>query len=464
MDDTFSSLMRGESGFGEDLAKQPRAAACLNPMKREEQLNSVVSLSRNPLGCSPRRSFRALALVSDAFGSYGGIAKFNRDLLTTICAHPGCAEVVAIPRLMQEAPGLLPDRLTWITDGLGTKSRYLWAALKAAIGSSPSVSSGLLALDRNPGPQPSTPDLQPTDERTNGFDLLICGHINLLPAAFLARKLMRQPSRSARGASCPVVLIIHGLDVWEPHRSRLVRSLARRVDAFISVSTFTRDRFLRWARVPAAKGFPLPNCVDLAGFQPGEKNLWLLKKHGLEGRKVLMTLGRLSPDRPKGIDEVLELLPELANEVPQIAYLIVGDGPDRSRLAAKADQFGVTDRVVFAGRIPDSEKVAHYRLADAFVMPGYGEGFGTVYLEALACGIPVLGSTLDASREALLDGEMGLLVDPRNRAELRRGIVRVLQKPRGKVPERLEYFSSPNFAKRCYGIVDTLCPAAGGCS
>ena len=422
----------------------------------------MVLLSRNPLVGSARRSFRALALVPDAFGSYGGIAKFNRDLLTAICAHPGCAEVVAIPRLMQEAPGLLPDKLKWIGDGRGTKLRYVWAALKIAIRNSPRVGSGIKTLGCNAVAQPLAPGLQPTEEARDGFDLLLCGHINLLPAAFMARKLARRASRSAQGTACPLVLIIHGLEAWEPHRSPLVRTLARRVDAFVSVSAFTRDRFLRWARVPAAKCFPLPNCVDLDRFQPGGKNLELLKKYGLDGRKVLMTLGRLLPDRPKGIDEVLELLPELSKAVPQIAYLIVGDGPDRLRLTAKAVELGVTDRVVFAGRIPESEKAAHYRLADAFVMPGYGEGFGIVYLEALACGIPVLASTLDASREALRDGEMGMLVDPRNRAELYHGIVRVLQKPRGEVPERLEDFSVPNFAKRCYGIVDTLCPVAAG--
>lgn len=423
----------------------------------------MVSLSLNPLVGSARQSFRALALVPDAFGSYGGIAKFNRDLLTAICAHPGCAEVVAIPRLMQEGPGLLPDKLTWIGDGLGTKLRYVWAALKIASRNSPRVGFGTQTLGCNAVAQPLAPGLQPTEEARDGFDLLLCGHINLLAVAFMARKLARRGSRSARGTACPLVLIIHGLDAWEPHRSLLVRILARRVDAFISVSGFTRDRFLRWARVPAAKCFPLPNCVDLDGFQPGGKNPGLLKKYGLDGQKVLMTLGRLLPDRPKGIDEVLELLPELCKAVPQIAYLIVGDGPDRRRLTAKAAELGVTDRVVFAGRIPESEKAAHYRLADAFVMPGCGEGFGIVYLEALACGIPVLASTLDASREALQDGEMGLLVDPRNRAELYDGIVRVLQKPRGEVPERLKCFSGPNFAKRCYGIVDALCPAAAGC-
>ena len=396
----------------------------------------------------PKRSLRVLALVPDAFGSHGGISKFSRDLLSALCAHPDCAEVVAMPRLMPGPPGALPGKLTWITEGLGGKLRYTAAALKCARRKASAPLSEASHLNSQP---------------SKGFDLVICGHINLLPAAFLARRFMRRAPDSTSGIPCPLVLVMHGLDAWEPHRSALVRSLARRVDAFVSVSAFTWDRFVRWSHVAAAKSFLLPNCVDLSGFSPGEKDPVLLKKYGLDGRKVLMTLGRLLPDRPKGIDEVLELLPELAKEVPQIAYLIAGDGPDRSRLAAKAIQLGVGDRVAFAGRVPESEKAAHYRLADAFVMPGYGEGFGIVYLEALACGIPVLASTLDASREALLDGEMGLLVDPRNREALRRGLVRVLQQPPGRVPPRLEHFSRPNFVQRCHAILDELCPAAAGC-
>ncbi|MCX6891212.1 MAG: glycosyltransferase family 4 protein [Verrucomicrobia bacterium] len=447
----------------------------------------MVSSPRDPAACAAPRALRVLALIPDAYGSHGGISKFNRDLLTALCADPDCAEVVAMPRLMPEAPGPLPKKLTWITEGLGGKLHYLRAVLKTAI--------------RNPSS--SSQDLQPS----RGFDLVICGHINLLPAAFLACKLVacrkaenrkqkaemgrrtEGESRSAGIKPCrpPIALIIHGIDVWEPHRSSLVRWLARRVDAFISVSAFTKERFVRWSRVPAAKGMLLPNCIDLTGFEPGEKDPELLKRYGLRGRKVVMTLARLLPDRPKGIDEVLEALPSLMAEIPQLSYLICGDGIDRPRLADKARSLGLTvaDRtsapsgsgllsadspsslsdlpspmVVFAGRVPEAEKAAHYRLADAFVMAGYGEGFGIVYLEALACGVPVLASTLDASREALLEGEMGLLVDPRNRAELRQGILRVLQQPRGTVPPRLEYFSFPNFAKRCHAIVNQLCPSA----
>jgi phosphatidyl-myo-inositol dimannoside synthase len=96
-----------------------------------------------------------------------------------------------------------------------------------------------------------------------------------------------------------------------------------------------------------------------------------------------MTLGRLSKhEKYKGVDGILELMPALLKDIPNIAYLIVGDGTDRKRLEEKARSLGVHGHVVFAGYIPESEKAEHYRLADAYVMPGRGEGFGIVYLEA----------------------------------------------------------------------------------
>jgi len=107
---------------------------------------------------------------------------------------------------------------------------------------------------------------------------------------------------------------------------------------------------------------------------------------------------------------------------------------------------------VFAGYIPEEEKAAHYRLADAFVMPGRGEGFGIVYLEAIACGIPVVASKADASREAVLDGRMGALADPSNPQEVRAAIKEALARPRA-VQKQLEYFSFDCFVDRWHAFL-----------
>jgi glycosyltransferase involved in cell wall biosynthesis len=209
-----------------------------------------------------------------------------------------------------------------------------------------------------------------------------------------------------------------------------------------------------------------------------------MERYGLGTGKTIMTLGRLAAaERYKGFDEIIELLPRLAKEFPGITYLVCGDGPDRRRLMARARLFrcevfdlaaaplgrpgsGDSDasnaRVVFTGRVAESEKADHYRLADLYVMPSSGEGFGIVYLEALACEIPVIGSKADGSREALRDGELGILVDPRDPEEIyhaiRRALLGLPGAPATARREDLEYFSQECFEHRAHEIINAIVP------
>ena len=193
--------------------------------------------------------------------------------------------------------------------------------------------------------------------------------------------------------------------------------------------------------------------MDLSKFAPGPKPAQLVERYGLCGRRVIMTLGRLSAaERYKGIDEVLELMPSLVQEMPDLIYLIVGDGDDRVRLESKTASLGMKRQVVFTGYIPEEQKADHYRLADAFVMPGRGEGFGIVYLEAMACGIPVVASKADASREAVLGGRLGLLTDPRSPEEIRVAIKQALAQPRS-LQKDLEHFSFDRFVERWHTLL-----------
>jgi glycosyltransferase involved in cell wall biosynthesis len=259
-----------------------------------------------------------------------------------------------------------------------------------------------------------------------------------------------------------VILLCYGIDAWQPTGNRLTDYLASRVDAAVAISEITRERFLRWAQLDGQRTQLLPPAVNLARYSPGEKDPALLRRLGLTGKVVLLTLARLAAtERYKGFDEVLELLPVLRERIPEIAYLIVGDGDDRSRLEKKAASLGVSEQVVFAGFVAETEKAAYYRLADVYVMPGRGEGFGIVFLEALACGIPAVGSKLDGSREALRRGELGILVDSTDPQELLEGIMAALQRPKGVVPAGLEYFSFENFERRCHNILDQILAAGG---
>jgi glycosyltransferase involved in cell wall biosynthesis len=180
----------------------------------------------------------------------------------------------------------------------------------------------------------------------------------------------------------------------------------------------------------------------------------LLARYGVSAdAQVLMTLGRLAGrERYKGFDEIIDLLPDLH---PEIVYMIVGDGDDRQRLESKARELGVSERVVFTGYVGDAEKAAHYRLADAFLLAGRGEGFGIVLLEAMACAIPCIGSALDGTAEALREGQLGLVIDPTNREALRDAIEASLRKPK-LVPPGLEYFSSEQFHARARAVLSQI--------
>jgi glycosyltransferase involved in cell wall biosynthesis len=134
---------------------------------------------------------------------------------------------------------------------------------------------------------------------------------------------------------------------------------------------------------------------------------------------VILTIGRLwSIEAEKGHDRIMRCLPELRKSFPRIRYLIGGRGDDRKRLEKLAADLDVNDRVTFCGFIHDEELCTHYNLCDIYAMPSTQEGFGIVYLEAMACGKPVLGSNADAAVDALCHGDLGFLVDPQDTGAL----------------------------------------------
>jgi len=121
------------------------------------------------------------------------------------------------------------------------------------------------------------------------------------------------------------------------NKSALVNCLIRRVTGFVSISDLTRRRFFAWSGVPLEHISLVPNGYEPAVFFPTDKNEMLLERYGLRGKRVLLTVGCLSAqEQYKGHDEIIEVLPELAKEYPAIAYLVVGEGDDRTRLEAKA--------------------------------------------------------------------------------------------------------------------------------
>lgn len=361
------------------------------------------------------RGRRVLMLLTDAWGGHGGIALYNRDVIEAMCLDPTIDQVVALPRVAKlPLTADLPAKLDFDLSALGGFGAYVRATIRAM--------------------------------RRGRYDLVYCAHLNLLPLARIVAVLLRKP----------LALAIYGIDAWEPSKRIWARQAARSADHVMSISQVTLDRFRSWAPYPDSATTLMPNAIHLDEFALGPKNPDLEARYGLQGRKVLMTFGRLAgSERYKGFDAVLDALPAIVARRPDVRYVIAGDGSDRERLEDKARELGMAEHVVFTGMVPEEEKADHYRLADVYVMPSRGEGFGFVLLEALACGIPSIGSTRDGTREAMREGLLGPIVDPLDQRAVVDAVIASLDRPRA-IPEGLDYFAFPAFAKRLAAMTGAL--------
>ncbi len=156
-------------------------------------------------------------------------------------------------------------------------------------------------------------------------------------------------------------------------------------------------------------------------------------RHSLHGRRVLLTVGRLVEE--KGHDEVIKLLPAIIDRVPDIAYLIVGKGPDEERLRKLVREHGLADNVIFVGFVPNNELPSYYAACDLFIMLNKEkngvarEGLGMVFLEASAQGRAVIGSTSGGTADAIIDGETGYRIPISQTESLASKITELLTDP-----------------------------------
>ncbi len=305
-----------------------------------------------------------LALVTDAFGGRGGIAQYNRDFLGALADARSVSSITILPR---HAPNLLsvPEKIEQMKPRPG-RVAYSVAALRTAL-------------------------FRP-------IDLVFCGHLFMAPLAALIARI--------KGAK--LIVQTHGIEAWA-WPSRLQRAALERADLVLCVSRYTRAAVLSWAAIAPERVLVVPNTVREA-FIPGDDSAQRAAL-ALEGKRVLLTVGRMdSRERYKGHDRVIEAITDLVAKGHDICYLVVGEGDDRARLEALARDAGVGERVRFLGTIELESLVQTYRMADLFVMPSTGEGFGVAFLEAMASGTPALGLNVAGANDALADGELGMAI------------------------------------------------------
>jgi glycosyltransferase involved in cell wall biosynthesis len=202
-----------------------------------------------------------------------------------------------------------------------------------------------------------------------------------------------------------MIVFMYGIEVWEPLRP-LRRWALRRAKQLIAISRFTAHKAIRANGLPPRKIRILNNCLD-------PQLVTGIEASGGETSLSLLTVARLpAMGQYKGHDLVIKALPALLRRFPELTYRIVGDGEGRSLLENLAGQLGVTKAVRFYGVVPDEELRRHYTEASVFIMPSRQEGFGFVFLEAMALGTPAIGGNQDATPEVIVHDQTGLLVDP----------------------------------------------------
>jgi glycosyltransferase involved in cell wall biosynthesis len=255
--------------------------------------------------------------------------------------------------------------------------------------------------------------------------LVWCAHVGISPVARLIQRI----------TGTPYWVMLYGIEVWGELPPSRIGAL-RAAQQLVSISEFTLKS------ASATHGLAKSAAVFLAPtFSISERSAKAagLGERDARQRAVVLTVGRLSAsERYKGHDVILDAWPAVLRKIPDAQFVIVGDGDDRSRLQNRVAEMGLTGSIIFKGGVSGAELQSCYDDCQVFAMPARteldpraprGEGFGIVFLEAMANGKPVVGPNIGAPTEFIRDGEHGLLVDPVNSTKVGEALIDLLANP-----------------------------------
>ncbi len=232
-----------------------------------------------------------------------------------------------------------------------------------------------------------------------------------------------------------VLIYVHGEEVTTRDSGGLFDAWRARFLAHahgvIAVSRFTRDAMVRLMGTDPARIRLIPNGVDLERFQPRPPDPALAARLGVSERRVILSVGRLVPR--KGADKLVASMPRILAALPDAHLLIAGEGFLRPALEAQIREHQLQSHVTLLGEVTDGELGQLYALADIFALPnrtmpdGDTEGFGLVFLEANACGKPVISGRDGGVTDAVRDGVNGLTVDGNDVDAIAEAAIRLFQ-------------------------------------
>lgn len=261
--------------------------------------------------------------------------------------------------------------------------------------------------------------------KSNNIDIVIFG-----AAAPLA---LMSPALRKLGVK-KVIALTHGHEVWWakifPFNLALKR-IARSVDHLTYLGEFTRKAIsTTLADESVTEMVRIAPGIDTAHFMPQPDAIQKREELGMQDKKVIICVGRLV--HRKGQDKLIEAMPEILRKIPNAHLLIVGQGPYKNHLEKLVNKLSLKENVTFAGKIMYDKLPSYLSAADLFAMPSrsrfFGlevEGLGIVYLEASACGIPVIAGSSGGAPDAILEGVTGLCVDGTNVAEIAAAVIEI---------------------------------------
>ena len=260
----------------------------------------------------------------------------------------------------------------------------------------------------------------------------------LSKVAFGAAAPLAMMARAMRSAGAQkVVALTHGHEVWwakVPPFSFAIRYMSKNIDVITYLGDYTRGEISKaLSEADASKLVQIAPGIDVDHFIPTDSSN-LRAELGLTDKSVIISVGRLV--HRKGQDKLISALPEIKTSVPNVHLVLVGVGPHQEYLEKLALKLNVSDCVTFIGRINYAELPKYICLGDIFAMPSrsrfFGlevEGLGIVYLEASACGLPVVGGKSGGAPDAVLVGETGMVVDGTNSSEIADACIELLNNP-----------------------------------
>ena len=231
-----------------------------------------------------------------------------------------------------------------------------------------------------------------------------------------------------------VIALTHGHEVWWAKIfpfNFAIKRIGKSVDHLTYLGEFTRQAISKALTDKSAKEMvKIAPGIDTAHFIPQPDAMQKRKELGLQDKKIIISVGRLV--HRKGQDKLIEAMPDVLRKIPNAHLLIVGVGPYKNHLEKLVNKLSLKENVTFAGRIMYDRLPSYLSAADLFAMPSrsrfFGlevEGLGIVYLEASACGIPVLAGNSGGAPDAVLEGVTGLCVDGTNVAEIASAVIEI---------------------------------------